>query len=128
MITAARCAVEGRGPVPSPIASENPSSKKSTRPRDLLARGASAALAAAASDGLEDGAAAISLVQNSGRRVLSGRPVTGGAMDDEDPGCVDRAVAGLSQAVDSNVVDMMLAEEMEMSLTQASVDLEYPTE
>jgi hypothetical protein len=87
-----------------------------------------AALAAAVSDGLEDGEAAISLVQNSGRRVLSGRPVIGGAMDDEDPGCVDRAVAGLSQAVDSNIVDMMLAEEMEMSLTQAGVDLEHPTE
>lgn len=87
-----------------------------------------AALAAVVSDGLEDGAAAISLVQNSGRRVLSGRPVIGGAMDDEGPGCVDRAVAGLSQAVDANIVDMMLAEEMEMSLTQAGVDLEHPTE
>lgn len=98
-----------------------------TSGQDNAAGFGDAALAAAASDGLEDGAAAISLVQRGKGAVLSGRPVIGGAMD-EDSGCVDRAVAGLSQAVDPYIVDMMLDEEMEMSLTQASVDLEHPTE
>lgn len=85
-----------------------------------------AALAAAVSDGLEDGTAALSLAQGSGRMVLAGRPAMGGAQA-ADVGCVDRAVTGLTQAVDPDMVDMMLSEEMDVSLTQVGADIKWST-